>query len=109
LKANTSQRDHRTAATSINEGLTSCAVIYTVFFAFLYQCLPIMAGQNIANGFASNREIHKKFENFKLRKKKSKFISKGRKNTSICFLLRQMCVCVCVLVICVLYTDRGFY
>jgi len=28
-----------------------------------------MAQQNIAKGFASDREIHKQFENFKLRNK----------------------------------------
>jgi hypothetical protein len=53
----------------INEGLTSCAVKYTVFFVFLYQPSPHHGEENVANGFASNCKIHKKFENFKLRKK----------------------------------------
>jgi hypothetical protein len=37
--------------------------------SFCINVSPWRWDKNIANGFASNREIHKKFENFKLRKR----------------------------------------
>jgi len=53
-----------------------------------------MAGQNIANGFASSREIHKKFENFKLRKKRKVQIHLERQEKYFNLFLTTSTVCL---------------